>query len=62
MRQYNAFCCMYVQEVTLMNVEEYTDLVYDLCLNSGIRRQMDAFRGTVIAGTITITFLLFNQL
>ncbi|WAR20555.1 HECD1-like protein [Mya arenaria] len=32
------------EEVTLMNVEEYTDLVYDLCLNSGIRRQMDAFR------------------
>ena len=34
-----------LQEVTLQNVEEYVDLVYDLCLNSGIRRQMDAFRG-----------------
>lgn len=32
------------EEVTLQNVEEYVDLVYDLCLNSGIRRQMDAFR------------------
>lgn len=32
------------EEVTLQNVEEYTDLVYDLCLNTGLRRQMDAFK------------------
>ncbi|XP_052267734.1 E3 ubiquitin-protein ligase HECTD1-like isoform X2 [Dreissena polymorpha] len=32
------------EDVTLSNVEEYTDLVYDLYLNTGIRRQMEAFR------------------
>lgn len=33
------------EEVTLENIEEYVDLVTDFCLNSGIRRQLDAFRG-----------------
>ncbi|KAK7103616.1 E3 ubiquitin-protein ligase HECTD1-like isoform X2 [Littorina saxatilis] len=32
------------EEVTLENVEEYIDLVMDFCFNSGIRRQMEAFR------------------
>ncbi|KAL8608279.1 hypothetical protein ACOMHN_042146 [Nucella lapillus] len=32
------------EDVTLDNVEEYIDLVMDFCFNSGIRRQMDAFR------------------
>ena len=41
-----------LQEVTLQNVEEYVDLVYDLCLNSGIRRQMDAFRGNKVFLTV----------
>ena len=34
-----------LQDVTLDNVEEYIDLVMDFCFNSGIRRQMEAFRG-----------------
>jgi len=37
-----------LQDVTVNNVEEYTDLVYDLCLNSGLRKQMDAFKGELI--------------
>ena len=32
-------------EVTLDNVETYVELVTDFCLNTGIRRQMEAFRG-----------------
>ncbi|XP_076442551.1 E3 ubiquitin-protein ligase HECTD1-like isoform X4 [Babylonia areolata] len=32
------------EDVTLDNVEEYIDLVMDFCFNSGIQRQMDAFR------------------
>ena len=31
--------------MTLENVEEYLELVTDFCLNTGIRRQMEAFRG-----------------
>lgn len=27
------------------NIDEYVDLVTDFCLNIGIRRQLDAFRG-----------------
>ena len=34
-----------LQEVTLDNVEEYIECVTDFCLNTGIRRQMEAFRG-----------------
>ena len=34
-----------LQEVTLSNVEEYIECVTDFCLNTGIRRQMEAFRG-----------------
>ncbi|PVD26171.1 hypothetical protein C0Q70_13840 [Pomacea canaliculata] len=30
--------------VTLENIEEYIELVMDFCLNTGIRRQMDAFK------------------
>ena len=33
------------QELTLDNVEEYVDLVTDFCLNTGVHRQMEAFRG-----------------
>jgi E3 ubiquitin-protein ligase HECTD1 len=32
------------EAVTLDNLEEYVELVTDFCLNSGIRRQMDAFK------------------
>uniref|UniRef100_A0A131YX37 E3 ubiquitin-protein ligase n=2 Tax=Rhipicephalus TaxID=426455 RepID=A0A131YX37_RHIAP len=31
-------------EVTLDNIEEYTELLADFCLHTGIRRQMEAFR------------------
>jgi len=31
--------------VTIDNVEEYIDLVTDFCLNTGIRRQMEALKG-----------------
>ena len=30
------------------NIDEYVDLVTDFCLNIGIRRQLDAFRGGYI--------------
>ena len=32
------------EEVTLDNLEEYIESVTDFCLNSGIRRQMEALR------------------
>lgn len=32
------------EEVTLDNIEEYTELLADFCLHTGIRRQMEAFR------------------
>lgn len=31
------------------NIDEYVDLVTDFCLNIGIRRQLDAFRGRYIS-------------
>ena len=31
-------------EVTVDNIEEYVDLVTDLCLRTGIQKQMEAFR------------------
>ena len=33
------------EDVNLDNVEEYIDLVMDFCFNSGIRRQLEAFKG-----------------
>lgn len=32
-------------EVSIDNVEDYVDLMTDFCLHSGIKKQMDAFRG-----------------
>ena len=40
------------EDVTLDNVEDYIELVTDFCLNSGIRKQMAAFRGKL---KITVT-------
>ncbi len=34
------------ETVTLDNAEEYIELVTDFCLHTGVRRQMEAFRGT----------------
>ena len=34
------------QALTLGNIEEYVHLMTDFCLYSGIKKQMDAFRGT----------------
>jgi hypothetical protein len=31
-------------DVTLDNIEEYVELVTDVCLRTGIQRQMEAFR------------------
>lgn len=39
-------------DVTLDNVEEYVELVTDLCLNTGIRRQMQAFRREYILSLV----------
>lgn len=33
------------EEVTIDNVEEYIELVMDFCLHTGIKKQMEAFRG-----------------
>lgn len=47
------------------NLEEYVELVTDFCLNVGIRRQMEAFRGMVnvwkflVVGSEGVTFLAF---
>jgi E3 ubiquitin-protein ligase HECTD1 len=35
------------QALTLGNIEEYIHLLTDFCLYSGIKKQMDAFRGNV---------------
>ena len=52
------FMCMCVQDVTLDNVEEYIDLVMDFCFNSGIRRQMDAFKGKPYVHIFAFDFIL----
>ena len=31
--------------VTMDNVEEYVELMFDFCIYTGIQRQMEAFRG-----------------
>ena len=36
------------KDVTLDNVEEYIDLMTDFCLNSGIKLQLDAFKGKFV--------------
>lgn len=33
--------------VTIDNVDLYVEYTMDFCLNSGIRTQMDAFKGTI---------------
>ena len=40
--------------VMLDNAEEYIELVTDFCLHSGIRRQMEAFRGGVMHRSLVI--------
>uniref|UniRef100_A0AAY4A3M0 E3 ubiquitin-protein ligase n=1 Tax=Denticeps clupeoides TaxID=299321 RepID=A0AAY4A3M0_9TELE len=32
--------------VTMENVEEYVELMFDFCMHTGIQKQMEAFRGT----------------
>jgi hypothetical protein len=39
------FCSSFTKTVTLDNLEEYIELVTDFCLNVGIRRQLESFRG-----------------
>lgn len=36
------------------NVEEYIDLVTDFCFNSGIRCQMEAFRGKLDSSDVHV--------
>ena len=31
--------------VTMENAEEYVELMFDLCMHTGIQKQMEAFRG-----------------
>lgn len=45
------------EEVTIDNVEEYVDLMMDFVLHSGIKKQMDAFRGKLI---VNFNYLLIN--
>lgn len=33
------------QMVTMDNAEEYVELMFDLCMHTGIQKQMEAFRG-----------------
>ena len=42
--------------VTMENAEEYVELMFDLCMHTGIQKQMEAFRGT---HTHTHTLLMF---
>ena len=35
-------------DVTLENIEEYVELVTDVCLRTGIQKQMEAFRSKSI--------------
>ena len=32
--------------VTMENAEEYVELMFDLCMHTGIQKQMEAFRGS----------------
>lgn len=32
------------QDLTLQNAHEYIELVQDFCMNTGIRKQLDAFK------------------
>ena len=32
------------QDLTIQNADDYVSLVEDFCLNTGIRRQLDAFK------------------
>ncbi|XP_075923722.1 E3 ubiquitin-protein ligase HECTD1 isoform X2 [Petromyzon marinus] len=41
---YDLKSCGEDEIVTLENAEEYVDLMFDFCLHSGIRKQVDAFR------------------
>lgn len=41
--------------VTIENVEDYIDLVTEFCMGSGIRLQLDAFRGTYYVTTVLVT-------
>lgn len=34
--------------MTLENVEEYVELMTDFCLHTGIRKQLEAFKGMVL--------------
>lgn len=36
------------ESLSLANVEEYVQLMTDFCLYSGIKKQMDAFKGKFI--------------
>ncbi len=38
----------HTQDLTVANVEEYVSLVEKFCLETGITRQMEAFKGTVL--------------
>jgi len=46
--------------VTIDNVEEYIDLVTDFCLNTGIRRQMEALKGQCEL-SLSVSFLLIGS-
>ena len=52
---------MLSQEVTLDNVEEYIECVTDFCLNSGIRRPMEAFRGEPLSVHTALQSALYSQ-
>ena len=45
--------------VTLDNAEEYIELVTDFCLHTGIRRQMEAFRGGFVHQSLISSYSIF---
>lgn len=39
--------------VTMENAEEYVELMFDLCMHTGIQKQMEAFRGKESCDSLT---------
>ena len=48
-------CPTHSQDLVLSNADEYAMLVKDFCLKTGIKKQLDAFKGTYMYFTCTCT-------
>ena len=51
-----------LEDVTIDNVEEYVELMTDFILHTGIRKQMEAFRGLFLINPMMAYYHLFTIL